>query len=149
MKRYIISMLVCSIILVSCGTGVSKTSPEGWIDNDTFRVMGMGKAPEGMTDKFQREITSRKAAELDAKNRIVSKIVGSYIDSRSSTEMGVINEAVIKEVVSGRIRGVSIVQSKWDSKQNSTVVLELKSKNLKGEMDKLIESYLDEVNGKK
>lgn len=141
----ILSMLLTFII--SCGTGVSKSSPEGWINDDTFRVMGMG-APAGdidASDKFRRELTSKQAAELDAKNKIVAKIVGSYIESLSSTEKGMIDEYVIQERVAGRIRGASVVESKWDSYQNCTVVMELYSKGLRKQMDNLITQYLKEV----
>lgn len=140
-KLYI---LLISVLLISCGTGVSKKNPEGWINKDTFRVMGMG-SPSDTNDKFRREVTSKQAAELDAKNKIVAKIAGSYIESLSSTEKGMIDEYVIQERVAGRIRGLSIVETKWDSKQNCTVVAELYSKGLKNQMDSLISKYLKEV----
>ena len=147
MKKYIISLLFILLFLISCGNGVSKRRPEGWINNDTFRVMGMGSPAYNIStdDKFRRELTSKQAAELDAKNKIVAKIVGSYIESLSSTEKGMIDEYVIQERVSGRIRGASVVESKWDSKQNCTIVMELYSKGLKNQMDSLISKYLNEV----
>ena len=143
-KLYI---LLISVLLISCGTGVSKKNPEGWINKDTFRVMGMGSPSDTIdaNDKFRREVTSKQAAELDAKNKIVAKIAGSYIESLSSTEKGMIDEYVIQERVAGRIRGLSIVETKWDSKQNCTVVAELYSKGLKNQMDSLISKYLKEV----
>ena len=125
-KLYI---LLISVLLISCGTGVSKKNPEGWINKDTFRVMGMGSPSD----------------TIDAKNKIVAKIAGSYIESLSSTEKGMIDEYVIQERVAGRIRGLSIVETKWDSKQNCTVVAELYSKGLKNQMDSLISKYLKEV----
>ncbi len=134
-KLYI---LLISVLLISCGTGVSKKNPEGWINKDTFRVMGMGSPSDTI-------VTSKQAAELDAKNKIVAKIAGSYIESLSSTEKGMIDEYVIQERVAGRIRGLSIVETKWDSKQNCTVVAELYSKGLKNQMDSLISKYLKEV----
>ncbi len=139
--------IISSMIFISCTTGVSRNSPEGWINNDTFRVMGMGVPSSDIesTDKFRRELTSKQAAELDAKNKIVAKIVGSYIESLSSTEKGMIDEYVIQERVAGRIRGTSVVETKWDSQQNCTVVMELYSKGLKRQMDTLISKYLNEV----
>ena len=139
--------ITLSLLFISCGNGVSKSRPEGWINNDTFRVMGLGSPAKDIdtTDKFRRELTSKQAAELDAKNKIVAKIVGSYIESLSSTEKGMIDEYVIQERVAGRIRGTSVVETKWDSKQNCTVVMELYSKNLKKQMDSLVSKYLNEV----
>ena len=137
-KLYLFITVMMMIVLSSCGTG---------INDDTFRVMGMGSPSEDIDvdDKFRREVASRQAAELDAKNKIVAKIVGSYVESLSSTEKGMIDEYVIQERVAGRVRGVSIVESKWDSKQNCTVVAELYSKGLKKQMDNLISKYLQEV----
>ena len=133
------------IFMISCTTGVSRNRPEGWINDDTFRVMGMGSPSRDVDDKFRRELVSKQAAELDAKNKIAAKIVGSYIESLSSTEKGMIDEYVIQERVAGRIRGTSVVETKWDSQQNCTVVMELYSKGLKRQMDTLISKYLNEV----
>ena len=145
--KYYITALALSLFIMSCGTGISKSSPEGWINDDTFRVMGMGSPAADIesTDKFRRELTSKQAAELDAKNKIVAKIVGSYVESLSSTEKGMIDEYVIQERVGGRIRGASVVESKWDSQQNCTIVMELYSKGLKSQMDALVSKYLNEV----
>ena len=147
MKKIFIILMISAAFAVSCGTGISKSRPEGWINDDTFRVMGMGLPSEDIdpTDKFRRELASKQAAELDAKNKIVAKVVGSYIESLSSTEKGMIDEYVIQERVGGRIRGASVVETKWDSQQNCTVVMELYSKGLKKQMDTLVAKYLKEV----
>ena len=147
MKKILIGIFssVLLISILSCGTGVSKSSPEGWINDDTFRVMGMGIPSDDETDKFRREVEAKQAAELDGKNKVVAKIVGSYIESLSSTEKGMIDEYVIQERVAGRIRGASVVETKWDSQQNCTVVMELYSKGLKSQMDALVTKYLNEV----
>ncbi len=139
--------IILSILFISCNSGINKKRPEGWINNDTFRVMGMGSPAKDIdtTDKFRRELTSKQAAELDAKNKIVAKIVGSYIESLSSSEKGMIDEYVIQERVAGRIRGTSVVDTKWDSQQNCTIVMELYSKGLKNQMDSLVSKYLNEV----
>ena len=147
MKKYLVITFILTIIINSCSTGVSQRNPEGWVNADTFRVIGRG-SPSGSVDPndiFRRETTSKKAAELDAKNKIVSKIVGGYIESLSSTEKGMLDEDVIQERVAGRVRGVSIVETKWDNMQNCTVVAEIYSKGLKKQMDALIYKYLQEV----
>ncbi len=149
MKKHslIIFQIIILIIITGCSTGVSQKNPEGWVNADTFRVIGRGSPSDSVdpNDVFRRETTSKRAAELDAKNKIVAKIVGSYIDSLSSTEKGMLDEDVIQERVSGRVRGVSIVETKWDNMQNCTVVAELYSKGLKKQMDTLISKYLQEV----
>ncbi|MEI0518736.1 hypothetical protein [Brachyspira murdochii] len=147
MKQILICVLYSVLLfsILSCGSGVSKTNPEGWINDNTFRVMGMGIPSDDETDKFRREVEAKQAAELDGKNKIAAKIVGSYIESLSSTEKGMIDEYVIQERVAGRVRGLSVVESKWDSKQNCTVVMELYSKGIKSQIDDLVAKYLNEV----
>ena len=141
-KKILIIIFISSLLFItSCGTGISKNNPEGWINNDTFRVMGMGSPSKDISDKFRREVNAKQAAELDGKN----KIVGSYIESLSSTEKGMIDEYVIQERVAGRVRGLSVIESKWDYQQNCTVVMELYSKGLKKQMDTLVTKYLNEV----
>ncbi|MBW5389165.1 hypothetical protein E6A51_02970, partial [Brachyspira hampsonii] len=71
MIRKIFSFIISiSLVLfiISCGSGVSKSHPEGWINDDTFRVMGMGSPSDDIDDKFRREVVAKQAAELDAKN---------------------------------------------------------------------------------
>ena len=106
-KKILIIIFISSLLFItSCGTGISKNNPEGWINNDTFRVMGMGSPSKDISDKFRREVNAKQAAELDGKNKIAAKIVGSYIESLSSTEKGMIDEYVIQERVAGRVRGL-------------------------------------------
>ena len=145
MSKTILAVIFCSLFIVSCSTGISKNKPEGWVNDDTFRVMGMGSPSKDISDKFIREVNAKQAAELDGKNKIAAKIVGSYIESLSSTEKGMIDEYVIQERVAGRVRGLSVIESKWDSQQNCTVVMELYSKGLKKQMDTLVTKYLNEV----
>ena len=145
-KKILIIIFISSLLFItSCGTGISKNNPEGWINNDTFRVMGMGSPSKDISDKFRREVNAKQAAELDGKNKIAAKIVGSYIESLSSTEKGMIDEYVIQEGVAGRVRGLSVIESKWDYQQNCTVIMELYSKGLKNKMDELVSQYLNEV----
>lgn len=144
MKK-IIALFVVLAVLASCGKGVSKSKPEGWINDDTFRVLGMGLPPTDSKDSFERRLISKEAAILDAKDKVVAKIVGSYIESLSVSDKGRINEKTVSERVSGRLRGGSIISSEWDSKDNCMVVYEVYSKGLKSEMDKLMKAYLAEV----
>ena len=67
-KIFNIVLLLSALIFIrSCGSGVSRSKPEGWINNDTFRVLGMGSPSDNTDDKFRREVESKQAAELDAK----------------------------------------------------------------------------------
>ncbi|MEI0477629.1 hypothetical protein [Brachyspira pulli] len=145
MKKLSIILIVITIIILSCSKGVSRNKPEGWVNDNTFRVLGLGSPSDDTRDKFRREVEAKQAAELDGKNKIVAKIVGSYIESLSSTEKGMIDEYTIQERVAGRVRGLSVIESKWDSSQNCTVVMELYGKNLKQRIDELVVQYLNEV----
>ena len=49
--------ITLTLFLISCGSGVSKSRPEGWINDYTFRVMGLGIPSEDIdpSDKFREE----------------------------------------------------------------------------------------------
>ncbi|WP_038375232.1 hypothetical protein [Brachyspira alvinipulli] len=144
-KKILIIMLAASLFIISCGTSIRGNKPEGWVNNDIFRVMGKGSPSKGISDKFEREVNARLAAELDGKNKIVAKIVGPYIEALNSTEKDMIDENVMQERVAERVIGLSVIESKWDFQQNCTVVMELYGKGLKNKMDNLVSEYLNEV----
>ena len=144
-KKIVIIMLVISLFIISCGTGISGNKPEGWINNDIFRVIGKGSPSKDISDKFEREVNARQAAVLDGKNKIAAKIVGYYMESLNSTEKDMIDEYVIQERVAEKVIGLSVIESKWDFLQNCTVVMELYGKGLKNKMDNLVSEYLNEV----
>ncbi len=142
----IVLFLVSVVVVVSCSsTGVSVKNPEGWIDDNTFRVVGMGVAPNSSKDSFQRKVLSKEAALLDAKDKVVSKIVGSYIESVSKSERGVIVQATVEERVAGRLRGGSVIQTEWDGEENCVLTYEVSSNNLRGQLDELFTAYMNEV----
>ncbi|MBI4976179.1 MAG: hypothetical protein HZC28_01785 [Spirochaetes bacterium] len=142
------ALMAATLGLVSCG-GLSAGKSEGWLDNDTFRVMGLGVVPKNVENVMQKKIMSKEAALIDAKEKMVSKIVGSYIESTGATENGELIGKVVKEKAAGSLRGVSIIDTKWDAEYNCEIVAELKSENLKKFMDDLIKAYLQEVKGQK
>ena len=144
-KLLLVLLSIILVVSISCGTGVSAKNPEGWIDDDTFRVVGMGIPPNDSKDSFERRIQSKEAALLDAKDKVVSKIVGSYIKSLSKSEKNLITEKTVEERVAGRLRGGSVVEVDWDGKDNCVLTYEVASNNLKGQMDKLFEAYMAEV----
>ena len=55
-KKIVIIMLVISLFIISCGTGISGNKPEGWVNNDIFRVIGKGSPSKDISDKFEREV---------------------------------------------------------------------------------------------
>ncbi len=146
-KVLLIALFLLSTFVISCSssTGVSAKNPEGWIDDNTFRVMGMGIAPSDSKDAYQRKILSKEAALLDAKDKVVSKIVGSYIESVSKSEQGLIVEKTVEERVAGRLRGGSIIQTEWDGSENCMLTYEVASNNLRAQLDELFMLYMNEV----
>lgn len=146
-KILLVALLFVSILAVSCSssTGVSTKKPEGWIDDNTFRVIGMGVPPASSKDPFQRKILSKEAALLDAKDKVVSKIVGSYIESVSKSEKGLIVQKTVEERVAGRLRGGSVIETEWDGTENCILTYEVSSNNLRGQLDELFMLYMNEV----
>ncbi len=145
-KILLVALFLLSMFALSCSsTGVSAKNPEGWIDDNTFRVVGMGIAPSSSKDAFERKILSKEAALLDAKDKVVSKIVGSYVESVSKSEKGLIVEKTVEERVAGRLRGGSVIQTDWDGSENCTLTYEVSSNNLRAQMDELFMLYMNEV----
>ncbi len=145
-KKFIFVFIsLVAIVAISCGTGVSASRPEGWIDDDTFRVVGMGIPPENARDQFERRVLSKEAALLDAKDKVVSKVVGSYVQSLSTSEKNLISEKTIEERVAGRLRGGSIIEVDWDGSDNAILTYEISGKNLRDRIDRLFAEYMEEV----
>lgn len=63
--------------------GLSESSigqTEGWIDNDTFRVMSAGVFKKTITDMEERKKSSYHAALLNARYIMMEKFKGSFIE---------------------------------------------------------------------
>lgn len=133
---------------VSCGgkAGTAK-NPEGWIDDDTFRVFVVGYANEDPEQEWRGwQARAYRAAETVASETIMRKMVGSYLESTTATENNELISSIVREKASGDIVGQQVVATKYNEKDHSAeLTMEMKSKGLKKIMDARIKQYFDEL----
>jgi len=115
--------------------------PQGWINNDTFRVYGTGYSKNTSFNAVQRHNSACKAAELEAQANVIIKLAG--ITSHSVSGKYSIEETKNKIITrfSGTIRGGQIVQQVYNKNDGKcTVVYQIKEKNLKIKFKKYVRS---------
>lgn len=137
-----------TFMLTGC-MGVSGSNPEGWIDDNTFRAQVTGYAPEGSERKWRSE--AKEAAKIVGKETVMTKMIGSYIESTGATENNELIGKVVKEKAAGAIVGMDIVKviEENERDKSATVVVEVSSPGLKKLMQERIKAYFQEMKGKK
>ena len=111
---------------------VESAKTEGWIDDDTYHVAGMGTAPEDETDEFVRKAMAKEAATIDAQVKVIEKFVGAQVKGAAGVKNFRLSGFAAAKEIEGAIKGASIYNVEWDkSTQDCVVVLEVKAKNLK------------------
>lgn len=143
MKRFVLFYLVVFVFCVSCFGDLVKTTQnkgyitgetfisEGWVDDNTFRVMAIGFSKESISNKLQRRITSKESASMAAQKIVVERFKGMRISGSSSSKEGIITEMLIKKQFDGVIRGGAIVKETYDEADNCEIVYEITSPGLK------------------
>ena len=139
MKNILFALLIAVVAFtLSCGPKNPGGSVKGksfktgvWIDDDTFRMVGMGIPMEGSTNVVQRKRTAQEAAELDAQYRILQKFIGAKVVGASGMKNFQHTGTAVAKEASGMIRGGNTFSVTWDAQQNCEVVYEVKSPGLK------------------
>ncbi len=138
--------LLLSVIAVSCSSSGETSSrvAEGWIDANTYRAIGRG-IPTSSQDPFQRKMLSKEAALLDAKDKMITRLVSSYTSTLSKSEKELVDNETIREYIAAKMRGGIIAETDWDGNENCTVTYEVTSKNLRSQVDELFVLYTKEI----
>jgi len=142
MKKSLIFALIFTIgvafTLTSCtggslgGTIEGKSyKTEGWIDDNTFRTIGMGAPAKDETDPFVRKAMSKEAATIDAQVKIIEKFTGAKVQGAAGVKNFRLTGFAAAKEIEGAIKGGSVYKVKWDEGQNCEVVYEVKAKGLK------------------
>ena len=104
-----------------------------WSDG-SIRAKGLGIPPEGKTGE-QAKALARRAAIVDLQRNLLETIQGVQIDSRTTVKDFMASD-VINSAVSGTIKGVEVIEEKWDGK--SYVVLgQVRQAKMSGAMSEL------------
>jgi hypothetical protein len=144
MKRIIIFILVSvmSLAVFSCskkvGSGIIKNAEravmEGWLDDDTFLMAGMGAAPVDENDPFVRKAMAKEAAIIDAQVKIIEKFVGAKVQGAAGVKNFRLTGFAAAKDIEGAIRGASIYEDRveWDREtQDCVAVVKVEARGLK------------------
>lgn len=143
MKKIVISavsLVFAMGIITACGSGFGgqvkgeSFASEGWIDNNTFRVVATSAPKPNLTNKIQRRGTAKESAIIMAEKRIIEKFVGARLEGASgSADYASTGVAVSKEF-SGVVKGGTIMKETYDDDDNCEIIYQVEKKNLKKEV---------------
>jgi len=135
--KLLLTFLVVSAFLTNCGgttdsqiKGKSYQS-EGWLDNDTFQVRGLGAPNPDSVGLVKRKSQAKNAALIAAQARVVELMIGAEIKGATGSSDGESTGIVLTKEFQGVVKGGSIVEETFDDEQNCEVVYQVTGKNLK------------------
>ncbi len=141
MKKYFALAFIFTCLVVfsftSCGPSMGgqvkgeSFKTEGWVDNDTFRLVTMGVAKKTLTNKVQRRASAQEAAVLDARRKILEKFKGAKTEAASGMSDFEMTGVAVASEVAGVVAGGSVIKATYDTEDNCEVVYEVKAKGLK------------------
>ncbi len=149
MKKVIIFALVSimSLAVFSCskkvGGGIIKNSErgammEGWLDDNTFLMAGMGAAPVEETDPFVRKAMAKEAAIIDAQVKIIEKFVGAKVKGAAGVKNFRLTGFAAAKEIEGAIRGATVYEDRveWDKEtQDCVAVIKVEARGLKKKVE--------------
>ena len=94
--------------ITTTGTGLMN-----WSDG-SIRARGLGVPPEGKTGE-QAKALARRAAIVDLQRNLLETIQGVQIDSKTTVKDFMATDT-INSAVAGTIKGVEVIDEKWDGK---------------------------------
>ncbi len=130
-------MLIATLaFLVACGPRIGghvkgKTTSSGmWVDNNTFRIVGIGAYNENVSNPLQKKRMAMEAAEIDAQYRVLQKFKGAKLVGASGMKNFQLTGTAAAKEVSGFIRGGSVLQETC-GQHGCEIVYEVKAQGLK------------------
>jgi hypothetical protein len=140
-KKFAIILFFITLITFNCNTASQQpigsslnakaTISEGWVDENTFRIVALGAPKELLKSKVKRRITSKEAAVIMAQKIIVERFKGSTISGETTTSDGETINMLSKKSFIGVVRGGYVVQESFDEEDNCEIIYEIQSKGLK------------------
>ena len=109
-------------------TWVDKWKFQGWVDNDTFRIIGAGESKPGMKDEKKKEYAKRSAV-LNAQYYMKEKIQPE--PNAACCGMGRMENPRVIQELNGIIKGGTVIEERYDREFNCEIIYEIKHKNLK------------------
>jgi hypothetical protein len=129
-----VALLIAGLVTVNCSSGTTRTKTEGWVNDDTLRVRGIGAPNPNREGKVQRETQACDAAQMAAQARILEMMVGASIEGASGSMDGESTGVALTKEFGGTIKGGDVIERTVDDEQNCEIWYEIKEKNLRKKM---------------
>ena len=131
-------LLVTTIafVLTACGPRIGghvrgRTTKSGmWVDNNTFRIVGIGAYNENVANPLQKKRMAMEAAEIDAQYRVLQKFKGAKLVGASGMKNFQLTGTAAAKEVGGFIRGGSVIKETC-GQHGCEIVYEVKAQGLK------------------
>lgn len=135
------AMLFTAVALTNCTTSPANKSQltdnvesyqtEGWLDQNTLQVKGLGAPAPEATGFVKRRTQSKEAALLAAQKRVIEMCVGATIAGASGSDSGESTGIAITKEFEGVMKGGNIIRENYDSSDNCELVYRVESNNFK------------------
>ena len=108
---------------------------EGWLDNNTYQVHGVGIPPENIANKIQRRALAKEAALMDAQKQVIESMHGYMLKGKSAADMNQIKSNTVYKEVGAMAKGGRIVQVTFGQDNDECdLVYQVSQKGLKKKM---------------
>lgn len=142
MKRILI-VIASGILISSCASSNQQTSPlttqavrtTTTISAHEITVTEMGIADRNLPENQQRYL-SKQAAVVQAE-RAIRRAIESYIESEVVTNRGGVQSDVVRERISGALRGTEIKEIRYDDPATCYVTMVLSAEKMQELIDQL------------
>lgn len=104
---------------------------EGWLNDDTYRVVAIGIPKQSIENKMKRKITSKEAAITMAQRNILSRFRGATITSKSEINEGETTSLKITRELKGVLQGGQVLKETYDEEDNCEIIYEIRSVGLR------------------
>ena len=115
---------------------VTDSGIMNWSDG-SVRAKGFGVAPEKATNEAQARSLARRAAIVDLQRNLLETVQGVQIDAHTKM-VNFMADDTVSSAVNGTIKGVEVIEEKWDSQDKSyTVFGQIRQEKMSSAMSKV------------
>lgn len=107
---------------------------EGWVNDNTFRVIATGTPKATLTNKIQRRGTAKETAIIMAETRVIEKFVGARVEGAAGAADYASTGVAVSKEFKGLVKGGTIVKETYDDDDNCEIIYQVEKKGLKKEV---------------
>ena len=136
MQKVIASIIIgilCFGNFISCSSKNRNTlidnliKTEGWIDENTYRIVAEGKALNSIKNKDERKESAKRAAKMNAWFKILKK----FKNIKNQDETSTLKDKSLALDIQNIIKNGFIIDEIYDEEENCEIIYEIYQKNLK------------------